>query len=156
MKQISVYTDGSYFIKDGVEKCGYGIYFPNNELPNIGRPFKHTPLTSQRAELYAIYKAIYYVMTSLDVDVINIYSDSEYSIKSMTLWMKNWKKKGWKLANGGDVKNLDIIKKLDKISSSYKGKITYTHVYSHTGFQDEKSLNNDEADKLAKIGALRS
>lgn len=156
MKQVSVYTDGSYFIKDGVKKCGYGVYFPNGELPNIGRPFTHAPLTNQRAELYAIYKAIYYITTKLDVDIINIYSDSGYSIDSMTKWMEGWKRKGWKLASGGDVKNLDLMKKLDQITSNYRGKIKYTHVYSHTGYQDEASLNNDAADKLAKQGALRS
>lgn len=156
MIQVSVYTDGSYFVMNGKQKCGYGVYFPDGELDNISRPFTHKPLTNQRAELYAIYKAIYYVTTKLDAKVINIYSDSGYSIDSMTKWIKGWKKKGWKLANGKEVKNLDLMKKLDLITSNYKGSINYIHVYSHTGKQDEKSINNDAVDKLAKQGALRS
>jgi len=156
MKQVSVYTDGSYFIRNGKKMCGYGVFFPDGELTNISRPFTHEPLTNQRAELYAIYKAIYYVTTKLDVDVINIYSDSGYSIDSMTKWIKGWKKKGWKLASGKDVKNLDLMKKLDLITNNFNGKINYTHVYSHTGRQDERSKNNDAVDKLAKEGALKS
>ena len=55
---VVVYTDGSFIKNKGGVKCGYGVYFPNNEISNISKKFTKAPLTNQRAELYAIYKAI--------------------------------------------------------------------------------------------------
>lgn len=155
MSEIIVFTDGSFFKNiNGEKKSGYGIYFPNKELKNISRPFTHKPLTNQRAELYAIYKALYYVTTKTNSSKIKIYSDSEYSIKSVTVWIKKWKLNNWKTAKGKDVKNLDIIKNIDKIINKFNGEIEFHHVESHTNKEDNFSKWNDMADKLAKSGAL--
>lgn len=154
MSGIIVFTDGSFYKNNqGQEKCGYGIFFPNNELKNISRPFTHSPLTNQRAELYAIFKAIYYIIKNLNVKIIKIYTDSEYSIKSLTIWIKNWKKNNWKTANGKDVKNVDIIKNIDKLIKNFEGMVVFEHVRSHTGNLDDISRWNDKADELAKEGA---
>lgn len=154
-QEIIVFTDGSY-IKNykGSEKSGYGVYFPNSELPNISRPFIHYPLTNQRAELYAIFKALYYIKNNLKVNKIKLYTDSEYSIKSLTIWIKNWKLNEWKTVNGKPVKNLDIIKNIDKMLSKLQSKVEFIHVKSHTGKTDNFSKWNDEVDKLARKGAL--
>ena len=50
---LNVFTDGSYRKK--YNYCGYGVYFPNNEIKSYGKEFIHKPLTNQRAELYAIF-----------------------------------------------------------------------------------------------------
>ena len=151
MSDIIVYTDGS------CTKCvknktlsGYGIYFPNKELKDVSRSFTHLPLTNQRAELYAIYKALKLITKHIkDFKTIHVYSDSEYSIKSLTEWIINWKKNDWKTAGKKPVLNQDIIKKIDCILQKYKNKISFTHVYSHTNKTDEHSLGNAQADKLA-------
>ena len=153
---IVVYTDGSCMGSGKNIKCGYGIHFPNKELPDIGKPFKHTPLTNQRAELYAIYKALKNITKKLTFEQIHIYSDSEYSIKSMTIWIKNWKSNNWKTANNKPVANQDIIIKIDKIMEKHKGKIKFTHVMAHTKKTDKHSIGNDIADKLAKFGSMTS
>lgn len=154
-RDIIVYTDGSCLKNNYETSCGYGVYFPNNELPNIGRPFVNLPLTNQRAELYAIYKALHKITSNLVFDTIHIYSDSEYSIKSLTIWIKNWKKNNWKTSSNKYVMNQDIIKKIDEILQKYPDKITFTHVRSHTGFTDPHSLGNEKADRLATNGAKR-
>jgi ribonuclease HI len=153
---ITVYTDGSCLKSGGKIRCGYGIHFPNEELKDVGKPFLHDPLTNQRAELYAIYKALKKITENLEFDTISIYSDSEYSIKSMTVWIKNWKKNNWKTAGNKDVLNQDLIKKIDKILTEYPKKISFTHVRAHTGGTDEHSIGNDKADKLANTGALKN
>ena len=153
---IVVYTDGSYMKTKEGEKCGYGIYFPNKELSNISKKFKKKPLTNQRAELYAIYKAIKKVAKKFKFNRLEIYSDSEYSIKSLTVWINAWKKNNWKTANKKEVLNQDIIKKIDKKLQKYEGKIFFTHVRSHTGKTDVHSLGNAEADKLATDGAKKN
>ncbi|ARF09136.1 ribonuclease H [Catovirus CTV1] len=157
MAEIIVFTDGSYYKTNfGEEKSGYGIYFPNGELENVSRPFTHKPLTNQRSELYAIFKAIYYIITKLKVEKIKIYTDSEYSMKSLTMWIKKWKQNNWKTANGKDVKNSDIINNIDKLMTKFKGKIEFYHVNSHTGKTDDFSKWNDIVDSLAKNGAKQS
>jgi ribonuclease HI len=150
---INIYTDGSLKKTPNGDICGYGIYFPNNELKNVAAPFIHKPITNNRAELHAILQAIIRVTKNFSFDLINIYTDSEYSQKSLTEWIVNWKKNNWKNAKNKPVENQDIIKKIDKYLVKYSGKINIQWVRAHTGKNDEHSANNHEADRLANRGA---
>jgi ribonuclease HI len=151
---INIYTDGSYKkIASGIYGCGYGIYFPNKELKNVSAPFTIGTITNNRAELHAIHQAIIRVIKSYTFDLINIYTDSEYSQKSLTVWIKNWKKNNWKNAKNKPVENQDLIQKIDKYLQRYEGKINIQWVRAHTGNSDTHSINNEMADKLANIGA---
>jgi ribonuclease HI len=154
--EILVFTDGSFIKNKKNEKCGYGIYFPNGELENIAEPFTLKPLTNQRAELFAIYKALELITTTLVFKNIKIFTDSEYSINSLTVWIDSWKKNGWKTANKKPVKNLDIILKTYDILKNNINKIQFYHVLSHTGNDDFLSISNDIVDNLAKKGAYMS
>ena len=163
-RQIKIFTDGS-FVK-ATKACGYGVLFPNREYENISKPFTIEPKTNQRAELYAIYSGIKTVYKDLkkrnetnetNKVIITIYTDSEYSIKSLTVWIINWKKNNWKATTGKDVLNQDLIIKLDKLIEKFKSKfglIKFIHVRSHTGRKDFESINNDLVDVLAKRGGL--
>jgi ribonuclease HI len=150
MTEIIAFTDGSYIREK--DQCGYGIHYPNGEYTDISKPFTKLPKTNQRAELYAIYKVIKNVNKSNANLNIHIYTDSEYSIKSLTIWIKNWIKNGWINSKNKPVENQDIIKKINELMESHKGKIKFTHVRSHTGKKDFESINNDIVDKLAKEG----
>jgi ribonuclease HI len=153
--KIIMFTDGSCIKKPHqIPLSGYGVYFPNNELKNISKPFLVGEPTNQRAELYAIYKGIKHVTRSFNFESLHIYTDSEYSIKSLTIWIKSWKKNGWMNANKKEIANQDIIKKIDKYLQKYSKKIFFHHVKAHTGKQDFESLGNDKADQLAKNGAI--
>jgi ribonuclease HI len=152
---ISVFTDGSFIKRASNIYCGFGVLYPNKEYNNISRPFTKEPLTNQRAELYAIYKAIKKINKSEENANILIYTDSEYSIKSLTIWIKNWKVNNWISSTGKEVMNKDIIKKIDNLIISHKGEIKFQHVRSHTSKQDYESINNDIVDKLAKDGAFK-
>ena len=150
---IDIYTDGSLKRTRNGIICGYGIYFPNRELKNVAAPFNDGKLTNNRAELYAIYRAIVRVKKCYTFDTINIYTDSEYSQKSLTIWIKNWKKNNWQTSNRKPVVNQDIIRKIDRYLEIYKGKINIQWVRAHTGRNDIHSINNSEADRLANKGA---
>jgi Ribonuclease HI len=152
-KHITVFTDGSCIKTKNDILCGYGIYFPNKELENVSKPFNLLPKTNQRAELYAIYEALTTISENIKYDRIFVYSDSEYSIKSLTIWVNTWEKNGWKTANNKPVLNQDIIIPLYNIIKNQKDKIIFVHVKAHTGNQDFVSISNDFADKLAKNGA---
>ncbi len=151
---IKVFTDGAFKKTKSGNKCGYGIYFPNKELDDISRKFTHMPATNQRAELYAIYKAINKILKNkIKHDKIIIYTDSEYSIKSLTQWYISWDKNGWKNAKNQPVMNQDIIRPTLKLIK--KTMVEFVHVNSHTGKQDFESLGNEYADKLASDGSYK-
>jgi ribonuclease HI len=154
LTSINIYTDGSYKKSSkGNELCGYGIYFPGKELKNVAAPFKLGEITNNRAELHAIHQAIIRVIKHYTFDLINIYTDSEYAQKSLTVWINNWKKNDWKNAKKKPVDNQDLIKKIDKYLQIYKGKINIQWVRAHTGNQDAHSRYNAMADILANKGA---
>jgi ribonuclease HI len=154
-KDIVAFTDGSCMSKGKQKICGYGIIFPEENI-KISKPFTLSPLTNQRTELFAIKVALDYTINNFDFETLTIYSDSEYSIKSLTIWIKNWKKNNWKTTNGKAVLNQDIIKSIDDILQNYPKKIYMKHIRSHTGKTDYWSKYNDVADGLAKQGALNS
>jgi ribonuclease HI len=148
---IDIFTDGSLIRKKGDIYCGYGIYFPNGENDNISKKFDKGLITNNRAELYAIYKSLKICKKKLkekEIKKINIYSDSEYSVKTLTIWYKNW------IKNGKDYKNKDIIDKIIKLINKLNN-VNFIHIKAHTGENDYYSLSNNQADELAKGGALK-
>jgi ribonuclease HI len=118
---LEIYTDGSLVKKDGNIYCGYGIYFPNHEYKPISRKFTHEPITNNRAELYAILKSV--VLSNIinleriknnqeQIKLVNIYSDSEYSVKTLNEWLPKWKKVKKEYKN---VQNILIVNKNNDI-----------------------------------------
>lgn len=155
---ISIYTDGSLVKKDGKVFCGYGIYFPNGEYKSISRKFTHEPITNNRAELYAILKSIVLAnIINLDriknnqkeITQINIYSDSEYSVKTFNQWLPKWKKTKKAYLNA------DLVNEIDSHIEIAPFKVVLTHIRAHTGKLDPHSISNDIVDNLAKKGAFR-
>jgi ribonuclease HI len=155
MKTIEVFTDGSC-MKRKETLGGYGIHFPNKELPDISRKFKYPPITNQRTELFAIYVAIVVIRKNLTFDKIIIYTDSEYSIKCLSVWSYDWIKNNWKTSSKREVKNQDILQPLIDVYMKIKDKVQFIHVKSHTGNKDYKSIGNAVADKLATDGSMKS
>ena len=151
---IIVFTDGS----KTRYRCGYGVYFINEEFKSYGHSFKIEPLTNQRAELYAVISALKMINNELNEERRNykkiiIYSDSLYTIQCYNKYYKTWNVNGWKTANNEEVKNKDIIKlglsTINFIKSKYKIDVEFIHVKSHTGNKDPISLANEIADILA-------
>ena len=156
MKKIIVFTDGSCLDNASeISFGGIGIHYANKELDDVSEPFLIKPITNQRAELYAIYKAIDDITKRLEFETIIVYSDSEYSIKSLTQWIHKWKANNWKKSDGKPVKNRDIIEPIYEIMSSYKDKIKFTHVKSHSKKKDFASIGNEHANDLAIRGATQ-
>jgi ribonuclease HI len=156
--EISVYTDGSLIRKGKQVFCGYGIYFSGGEYKSISRKFTHEPITNNRAELYAILKAIILtckidndrVLTKSNrIKKLTIYSDSEYSVKTFNEWLPKW------LRTKKEYMNPDIINEIMDHIKNAPFKIAFIHIRAHTGKNDPHSLANEIVDKLAKKGAYR-
>jgi ribonuclease HI len=149
---LNIYCDGS--AKDNGKancRCGYGIFFKEGDSRNASEEVFDRP-SNNRAELYAILNSINTIIETKDIALhpkIVIHSDSQYSIKSLTVWMPNWKRNGWKTADKKPVENQDLLRKIDAHLQQHKH-IVFNHVYAHTKAKDAHSIGNDHADRLAK------
>lgn len=178
---IRVFTDGA--CKNNGKKNakgGFGIYIDTNlnfiETRTFSQPVDNP--TNNRCELLGIVMGLYIIYRHLktiiklnpdvfisveDID-ISLYTDSKYSYDCAVKWINNWKKRGWVKSNGEKVKNIDLLRDLDKytkliIVHNHKG-IKFHHVRSHkpepkcSKNKDEYRIwfGNDLADRLANHG----
>lgn len=75
---------------------------------------------------------------------VELYSDSAYVVNAFSQkWIENWKKKGWKTSNKEDVKNKELWKELDELTSIHK--VTFIKVKGHS----DNEYNN-RCDELAR------
>jgi len=152
--KIYVYTDGSCILNGKPNaRGGWGVYFPNGEFPDKSARFLNSP-TNQRCELWAIWEALNLVKDQ--EKRVELYTDSEYSLKCLQEYCKKWSINGWKKADNKPIENRDIIEPLYGIYAKNWRYIQLNHVRAHTGNSDEHSKNNDMADKLARNGALKN
>lgn len=118
------------------------LFRRNTAAPVIG------PATNNRGEIQAVNKAILLAAT-VGIQKLCINSDSHFVIKSVTEWMSNWKKRNWRLASGGPVKNESDFRQLDQtIANNSNIQIEWKYVPAHIGI-----LGNERADELAREGA---
>lgn len=150
---VNVYTDGSLQRKKHDIICGYGIHYDTPLLEDVSAPFIDGKLTNNRAELYAIFIAIKTIVDKCFFKKINIYTDSEYSQKSLTIWLNTWKKNGWLSSQKNPVENQDLIKSIDIYLQKYPQQIFIHWIRSHTNNQDTHSICNNIADRLARANS---
>jgi ribonuclease HI len=147
---IILFTDGSCVNKNNLCKASYGYLIlyklDNNEYTEIEEySILYCDKTNNRAELFGMISGIEKILTFDNIKSISIYSDSIYTIKSMTEWIYNWKSNGWKTANKKPVKNTDLIQYLDQLYTNLKNKcnnIKIEHVNAH-----EKEPKKDDYNK---------
>lgn len=144
---------------------GFGVHFySDRQTPNldISEPLMNNEQqTNNRGELRAIQAALdaiekYGTQWMRDYDTFYIWSDSEYSIHSLTKWAAGWKRNGWKKGDGGLIQNLDLIKPIyTKLSSMPYVHLRYVKAHNE-GKKDQFPWNgNHEADRLARLSVVR-
>jgi len=140
-----VYTDGAVSNNRRGSKLsvgGIGVYFGKHDRRNISERFQEHPVTNQRAEIWAIVRALRTIIQDrlhLQSELkIILYTDSMVSMNIIT---KDWKAKT----------NLDLVKQawclLEKIPN-----LEIKHIRSHTNKTDVHSIGNAMADRLACDG----
>ncbi len=102
--------------------------------------------TNQRMELTAALNALESLKEPCHV---KLYSDSEYLIKGMNVWIHGWVRNGWRNAHKQKVANQDLWRKLYRLTnttlmSKARHKVEWISVKAHAGHPE-----NEIVDKLA-------
>lgn len=124
---VVIYTDGGCDLqKDGIGAWAYRIEYPTGQaVENVGCMIG---TTNNRMELRAVIEAL----QGLDFGVpIKVISDSEYVIKGVTMWSRNWIRNGWRTRDGKPVVNRDLWEQLIALYQLHA--VTFEHVKGHTG-----------------------
>ena len=147
---MNVFTDGAC-INNGKPNAiaGIGVFIADNDPRNVSRRVEGKQ-TNNIAELSAILEVFTILEEEIERgDIINIYSDSKYSINSFTVWAIKWEQNNWTKKNG--IKNLELIKRGYELFNKYNN-VNIFHIKAHTGLTDKLSIGNENADRLANMG----
>lgn len=145
--KIIVYTDGACS-NNGLSsaKAGFGIYFGENDSRNVSKKVDGKQ-TNNVAELSAIIEVSNILKKELKKGVfVEIWTDSEYSIKCCTTYGKKQDDNGWEK----NIKNKKLVKKAYDIFKRYSN-VEFKYIKAHTDKKDIHSIGNDQADKLANL-----
>ena len=148
---VDAYTDGSAVVMGKLKgRGGFGVYFPllNGEPKAYSLGFRSAKVGQM--EVMALKYAIMAMPRELDTPVqLNVYSDSEYVVKSFTEGrLKKWIANGWRNSSGV-VKNLELWKDIVELLKERSKYLTINliHIRSH---QVEKAKTKAEKAKLMK------
>jgi ribonuclease HI len=101
--------------------------------------------TNQVAELTAVLRA---VEANPGPEPLLIEADSQYAIRCASEWIEGWRRKGWRTASGSPVKNLELVRAIDRAITDREGPVRFRWVRGHVG-----NPFNERADELAGLAA---
>ena len=138
MEKVVIYTDGACSGNPGPGGWA-AVLICGEHKKEIYGGSKNT--TNNIMELTAIIEGLKALKQECEVE---LYSDSAYSINGFNQgWIYNWMKKGWKTADGKDVKNKELWQELYDLTKKHK--VTFIKVKGHSDVE----LNN-RCDELAR------
>jgi ribonuclease HI len=141
--QAIIFTDGACLGNPGPGGYAAVITIAGEEQIIVGRD---QSTTNNKMEITAAIKALEAVPQGLP---IVIHSDSQYVIKGAIEWLRGWKAKGWRKADGKPVMNQDLWMQMDALMVGRQ--ITWKWVKGHAGHPE-----NERVDRLANWEAVRA
>ena len=138
-------ADGSALGNPG--PAGWAWYIDDDRWASGGWPHG----TNNMGELMAVLDLLQQT-AGVEEDLVVI-CDSTYVINTITKWMANWKRKGWRKGDGQPVMNLEIIQALDAAMAGRK--VRFEWVKGHTGhpLNEAADVRANAAAMAMKIGA---
>jgi ribonuclease HI len=98
--------------------------------------------TNNRMELTAVIKGLGALTRRCKV---KLWTDSQYVQKGISVWIVDWKRRGWRTADKKPVKNVDLWQQLDTLAAQHD--VEWLWVKGHAGHPE-----NERADQLANLG----
>lgn len=147
---IYLYTDGSVSRPgDGTSPGGWAFTFQAN-----GKTFRGSggcrSITSNQAEMIAVIKGLQELLKmELEEIPVCVVSDSQYVIHGCSLWMIDWKRKGWLDGRNRRLKNIQYWKQIDYLASHFN--IRFKWIRGHRG-----NPSNESCDQMARAAAFRA
>jgi len=137
---VRVFTDGACKGNPGPGGWGAILRYGEHERELFGG---ERDTTNNRMELTAVIKALESLKRACRIE---LYTDSQYVRNGITVWMRDWKRRGWKTADRKPVKNQDLWQRLDELAAGHE--VHWHWVKGHAGHPE-----NERADELANRGA---
>jgi ribonuclease HI len=140
-QRVTIHTDGACSGTPGPGGWGANLTFGDHEKElKGGEPVT----TNNRMELMAAISALEALTRPCAVD---LYTDSEYLKKGISVWIHGWKRNGWRTASKEPVKNVDLWQRLDAAIARHQ--VHWRWVKGHSG-----NAMNERADQLAREGLI--
>jgi ribonuclease HI len=136
---IEMFTDGA--CKGNPGPGGWGVVLKSGEhVKELHGGEAAT--TNNRMELTAVIEGLSALTHRCKV---KLWTDSQYVQKGITVWILDWKRRGWRTADKKPVKNVDLWQQLDAVAAQHD--VEWFWVKGHAGHP-----GNERADQLANLG----
>lgn len=111
--QHNFYTGSSCMNTESLNtKAAICICFNEDYTDTITELLDDSLSTNQKAELYAIYRAVLCITNEINVNII---SKSEYAVKSINVWSNKWRQNNWKNIPSGTSDNKSIVRSIIEV-----------------------------------------
>ena len=134
---VEAYTDGACSGNPGPGGWGVVLRYQGHERELSGGEAR---TTNNRMELMAAIQALEAITRPVAID---LYTDSRYVHDGITLWLKQWRARGWKTADRKPVKNIDLWQRLEQALADHQ--VHWHWLRGHSGHAE-----NERADQLAR------
>lgn len=136
--RVELFTDGACSGNPGPGGWAYILRHPASGAQR--EDFGAEPdSTNNRMELSAV---IFGLAALQKPSIVELTSDSKYVLDGLKDWLQGWKKRGWKTASKEPVKNVDLWKLLDTLSSRHE--VNFHWIRGHAGHAE-----NERCDQLS-------
>lgn len=140
---VHIFTDGACRGNPGPGGWGALLRYGHQQKELNGSEIL---TTNNRMELLAAIKGLEALSKPCKVILT---SDSKYVLQGITLWVNDWKKRGWKTASKAPVKNQDLWQRLDSLNQIHT--VEWQWVKGHSGHAENElvdQLANEAIDAL--------
>lgn len=138
---VEIFTDGACSGNPGPGAWGAILRFGQHEKELSGFT---SSTTNNRMEMVAAIRALESLKKPCRVILT---TDSTYLKNGITIWIQDWKRRGWRRSNKKPVENVDLWKYLDTLVTQHH--IEWLWIRGHKGHPE-----NERADKLA-VSAIK-
>lgn len=134
---VYIFTDGACSGNPGPGGWAALLRYKTNEKLISGG---EQATTNNRMELTAVIKGLELLKRKSQVIV---YTDSKYVQQGITVWIKNWRVKGYLNKGSTKIKNVDLWQELDMLNNKHE--VVWEWVKGHSGHEE-----NEIVDKAAR------
>lgn len=107
--------------------------------------------TNNRMELLAAIMALESLKRPL---VVRLHTDSRYLQLGITVWLPDWKRRGWKTADKKPVKNVDLWQRLETAMAPHR--VEWLWVAAHSGHAENETVDRLAREAIDRMRAAES